>query len=307
MGARGRAWLASARSLGGPRPEQRGPNLRRRAPELAGACAQAADEHSPLRAGLAPQLDALQLAQMCAMGFPRAHAQHALAATGCSGALTLILTQSQHALAATGCSGAARPPLSRKGHGPLHRVQCSVRGTCGRAARSPRRPQHASAALRVPCRTGVLCCSLDDARCWIRPAAPARVRHDGVRDPRQLQRRQLQETHTGCRLRARAGVDAAIAWLLPRQGDPALDALPPAHVPQARQPAESPAGPPAQAAAFTPGVAGILLREQAQAAAQEQCASRLGMLIRVLVRTISRSPWWTQPPCVAPAGCQGCV
>ncbi len=159
MGARGRAWLASARSLGGPRPEQRGPNLRRRAPERAGACAQAADEHSPLRAGLAPQLDALQLAQLCAMGFPRAHAQHALAATGCSGALTPTVTHSQHALAATGCSGALtptvthsqhalaatgcsgapRPPLSRKGHGPLHRVQCVLwRGTRGRAARPPR-------------------------------------------------------------------------------------------------------------------------------------------------------------------------
>ena len=42
--------------------------------------------YSPLQAGAAPQLDALQLAQMCAMGFPRAHAQHALAATNCSGA-----------------------------------------------------------------------------------------------------------------------------------------------------------------------------------------------------------------------------
>ena len=42
--------------------------------------------YSPLQAGAAPQLDALQLAQMCAMGFPRAHAQHALAATHCSGA-----------------------------------------------------------------------------------------------------------------------------------------------------------------------------------------------------------------------------
>lgn len=42
--------------------------------------------YSPLQAGAAPQLDALQLAQMCAMGFPRTHAQHALAATNCSGA-----------------------------------------------------------------------------------------------------------------------------------------------------------------------------------------------------------------------------
>ena len=41
--------------------------------------------YSPLQSGAAPQLDALQLAQMCAMGFPRAHAHHALAATNCSG------------------------------------------------------------------------------------------------------------------------------------------------------------------------------------------------------------------------------
>ena len=46
--------------------------------------------YSPLQAGAAAQLDALQLAQMCAMGFPRTHAQHALAATGCLGAAALV-------------------------------------------------------------------------------------------------------------------------------------------------------------------------------------------------------------------------
>lgn len=78
-----------------------------------------------------------------------------------------------------------------------------------------------------------------------------------------------------------AGVDAAIAWLLPRQGDPALDAPLPAHAapdppvdwrggaPPHGAPAAAPAAP---ATVWTPGVAGILRREQEQAAAQEQCA-----------------------------------
>ena len=79
-----------------------------------------------------------------------------------------------------------------------------------------------------------------------------------------------------------AGVDAAIAWLLPRQGDPALDAPMPAHAapdppadwrggaPTHGVPAAAPVAP---GAVWTPGVAGILRREQEQAAAQEQCAS----------------------------------
>ena len=80
-----------------------------------------------------------------------------------------------------------------------------------------------------------------------------------------------------------AGVDAAIAWLLPRQGDPALDAPMPAHAapdPPADWRGGAPAhvdvraaAPAAPGAVWTPGVAGILRREQEQAAAQEQCAS----------------------------------
>ena len=76
-------------------------------------------------------------------------------------------------------------------------------------------------------------------------------------------------------------MDAAIAWLLPRQGDPALDApwqaRPPPGAPPAGQRAEASAQgrqreTAAPSAVSTPGVAGILRREQQQAAAQEQCA-----------------------------------
>ena len=91
-----------------------------------------------------------------------------------------------------------------------------------------------------------------------------------------------------CSLFALAGVDAAIAWLLPRQGDPALDAPLPAHAaldppadwrggaPPPVAPAAAPAAP---AAVWTPGVAGILRREQEQAAALEQCATHMRVKI----------------------------
>ncbi|KAK9843451.1 hypothetical protein WJX81_003206 [Elliptochloris bilobata] len=88
---------------------------------------------------------------------------------------------------------------------------------------------------------------------------------------------------TGC-----SGVDAAIAWLLPRQGDPALDAPLQRHAPLEppadwRGGAGTPAAAPSPAAVWTPGVAGILRREQQQAAAQEHALEEAFVDLRALM------------------------